>query len=57
MKTKEDVRAFTIYLTPADHRRLKLQAVEEERPMIAIIRDSLRTYLDVFEPRKSNGKR
>lgn len=45
-KTK-DVQAFTAMLDRKDYRRLKFQAVDEQRPMSEIIRDAVRNYLDL----------
>lgn len=39
---------FTVNLDTATHKRLKLQAVEESRRMSEIVRDAVRTYLDLF---------
>lgn len=47
-KRRKDGQNFTVNLDQSTHRRLKLQAVEERRPMTDIIRDAVRTYLDVF---------
>lgn len=48
MKTKTEAKQpFTVYLDRETHRRLKLQAFDERRPMIEIIRDSVRNYLDL----------
>lgn len=48
-KTKEEVQAFTAMLDRKTYRRLKLQSVDERRPMSEIIRDSVRNYLDLAQ--------
>lgn len=47
---KEDPRQnFTVALDRATHRRLKIQAAEERRPMTSIIHDAVRNYLDLAQ--------
>lgn len=44
---KKDGQNFTVNLDLETHRRLKIQSAEERRPMVDIIRDSVRNYLDL----------
>lgn len=53
MASTKEKQAFTVDLELTDWRRLKAQAADERRPMISIVRDSLRIYLDLAEA--SNG--
>lgn len=45
---RKEGQNFTVNLDTATHRRLKIQAVEERRPMAEVVRDAVKTYLDVF---------
>jgi hypothetical protein len=42
---------FTVALDVPTWKRLKMQAAEERRPMIALVRDSIRNYLDLHSKR------
>lgn len=57
MTTQEQqAQAFTVHVDLATYRRLKLQALEERRPMSRIIRESIRNYLDLAAP-VTNGEK
>lgn len=45
----EGTQAFTLYLPVALHERLKIQSVREKRPMVQIVSEAVRNYVDVFE--------
>lgn len=40
---------FTVALDVPTWKRLKHQAAEERRPMMALVRDAVRSYLDLYE--------
>lgn len=44
----EQVQNFTVGIDLQTHRRLKIQAVDERRPMSVIVREALRFYLDLY---------
>ena len=48
-QAKEGSQDFTVRLEFADYRRLKIQALEERRKMVHVLRDALRNYLDLHE--------
>lgn len=45
----EGTQGFTVYLKDPLWKRLKMQAAEEKRPMVRIIEDATRNYLDLVE--------
>ena len=46
---ERDKQNFTVALDVPTWRRLKFQAAKERRPMIALVRDAVRNYLDLTE--------
>lgn len=44
-ETKRETQQVNLYLTSALHKKLKIQAVNEERSMSAIVEDAVTKYL------------
>jgi len=54
MKKEDKTKSLLIRLTPSEHRRLKIEAIERNLTVTDLIRMSLRFFIDQYDVKKGN---